>query len=192
MLHRQLTPVWRGRTRHGRVWSLDAPLGDGLSLRDLVATDVDLLAHMASGVYEDERLNRVLRGLAEAERQVVVEYAARKGTTRTEAASAAGAAKPKAFGDRVRRKVNRLVAEQCRRAAQRRPAPPGHLERLAGPLESGRGEAFPLHCETPAPAPPPRRPRTLPDAGPHLPGRSGLSCSAAAGLDGGAVIHGRA
>lgn len=35
-VHRQLVPVWERRTRHGRVLSLDADLGGGLSLHDLV------------------------------------------------------------------------------------------------------------------------------------------------------------
>ncbi|MEU1516264.1 hypothetical protein ABZ490_29695 [Streptomyces sp. NPDC005811] len=60
--HRQEVPLWRRRTRHGRVLSLDADLG-GLSLYDLVAPDVDLLAHTTGGVFADERLNTVLRGL---------------------------------------------------------------------------------------------------------------------------------
>ncbi|WP_331732049.1 hypothetical protein [Streptomyces sp. NBC_00989] len=122
-LHRQLVPVWRHGTRAGRVLSLDADLG-GLSLYDLVAADVDLLAHTAGGVFEDERLNRVLRHLTGAEQQVVFAYASREGTTWTEAAAHTGAAGPEAFGERVRRKVNRLAAEQRRRAAQRRPGSP--------------------------------------------------------------------
>lgn len=35
-----LQPLWRRRTRHGRVLSLDAALGDGLSLHDLIAADI--------------------------------------------------------------------------------------------------------------------------------------------------------
>ncbi|MEV5387250.1 hypothetical protein [Streptomyces sp. NPDC052721] len=115
-IHRQLVPVWRRRTRHGRVLSLDAPLGGGLSMYDLVAADVDLLHRVAGGIYEDERLNAVLRGLDPAERQVVFAYAAADGTTWTEAATAAGAAEPDAFGERVRRKAKRLAAEQRRRS----------------------------------------------------------------------------
>ncbi|MFB7577107.1 hypothetical protein ACIQFZ_40410 [Streptomyces sp. NPDC093064] len=65
-LHRQLVPLWRRRTQHGRVLSLDASLGDGLSLYDLVAADVDYPAHTVGGVFEDERLNAVLRGRARA------------------------------------------------------------------------------------------------------------------------------
>ncbi|MEU9397657.1 hypothetical protein AB0D86_47780 [Streptomyces sp. NPDC048324] len=117
--HRQLTPIWRRRTKHGRVLSLDADLGDGLSLHDLVATDVDVLAHTAGGVFEDERLNAVLRDLDTAERAVVFAYAEGEGTTWAEAAAAAGATDPAAFGERVRRKVKRIAAEHKRRLTQR-------------------------------------------------------------------------
>ncbi|WP_143674355.1 hypothetical protein [Streptomyces caniscabiei] len=123
-LHRQLVPIWRRRTRHGRVLSLDADLGDGLSLHDLVAADIDLLARAAGGVFEDERLNTVLRGLAPDERQVVFAYAEGEASTWTEAAAFAGAAEPEAFGERVRRKTKRLAAEQHRRAAQLLPVRP--------------------------------------------------------------------
>ncbi|MEV5842201.1 hypothetical protein AB0M32_09505 [Streptomyces sp. NPDC051985] len=90
--------------------SLDADLG-GLSLHDLVAADIDFLAHAAGGVYRDERLNRWLRSLNTAERQVVFAYAEGEGTTWTEAAAATGATRPEAYGDRVRRKAKRLAAE---------------------------------------------------------------------------------
>ncbi|MFI6340991.1 hypothetical protein [Streptomyces sp. NPDC050535] len=126
-VHRQLLPLWRRRTRHGRVLSLDADLG-GLCLYDLVAPDADLLAHTVDGVFVDERLNKVLRALKPAERQAVFAYAEGEGTTWTEAAAAAGALDPAAFGDRVRRKVKRLAAEQRRRTEQRqhsRPPIPG-------------------------------------------------------------------
>jgi hypothetical protein len=119
-VHRQLVPVWRRRTRHGRVLSLDAALGDGLSLYDLVAADVDLLAHTTGGVFDDERLNTVLRGLHPAERAVVFAYAKSDARTWTEAATAAGATEPEALGERVRRKTRRLAAEHTRRMAQRR------------------------------------------------------------------------
>ncbi|AGS73894.1 hypothetical protein B446_35678 (plasmid) [Streptomyces collinus Tu 365] len=122
-VHRQLMPVWRRRTRHGRVLSLDADLG-GLSLYELVSVEVDYLAHTAGGVFEDERLNRVLRGLDQAERQVVFAYAEGLGTSWAEAAASVGVAEPEAFGERVRRKVHRLVGEQRRRAAQRCPRSP--------------------------------------------------------------------
>ncbi|WP_327749702.1 hypothetical protein [Streptomyces europaeiscabiei] len=119
-VHRQLVPVWQRRTRHGRVLSLDADLGDGLSLHDLVAADVDLPARTASGIFEDERLNAVLRGLNETERRVVFAYAEGEGTTWAEAAAAAGSTDPCARGERARRKTKRLAAEQRRRVEKRR------------------------------------------------------------------------
>ncbi|MDH6604442.1 hypothetical protein M2164_000077 [Streptomyces sp. SAI-208] len=123
-LHRQLVPLWRRKTRHGRILSLDAALSDGLSLYDLVTADVDLLAHTAGGVFEDERLNRILRGLHPAERAVVFALAEGEGTTWTEAAAVTGATDPKAFGERVRRKTKRHAAEQHRRTRQaHRPRP---------------------------------------------------------------------
>ncbi|WP_328974217.1 hypothetical protein [Streptomyces canus] len=117
--HKGLVPIWRRGTRHGRTLSLDADLG-GVSLYDLVAADVDYLAHTAGGGFEDERLTAVLRGLEPAEQQVVFAYTEGEGTTWEEAAAAAGASKPEAFGERVRRKVRRLADEQRRRLAQRR------------------------------------------------------------------------
>jgi hypothetical protein len=120
VLHRQLVPVWQRGTRAGRVLSLDADLG-GLSLYDLIAAEVDLLGRTVDGVLEDERLNCVLRGLDPAERAVVLAYARGEGATWMEAAAAAGASYPKAFGERVRRKTKRLAAEQARRAEQSRP-----------------------------------------------------------------------
>lgn len=80
-LHRSLAPIWRRGTKHGRVLSLDASLGDGLSLYDLVAADIDLLARTLGGVFADERLNRVLRALEPDEQQVVFAYAEDGGTT---------------------------------------------------------------------------------------------------------------
>ncbi|MGW1537956.1 hypothetical protein [Streptomyces aureus] len=117
-LHRQLVPLWRRRTRNGRVLSLDADLG-GLSLYDLVADEVDLLAQVAGHVFDDERLNRVLRALDPDERRAVLAYAQDDGITWTEAAGVVGAADPEAFGERVRRKAQRLGAEQQRRAEHR-------------------------------------------------------------------------
>ncbi|MFE7070440.1 hypothetical protein ACFU96_10170 [Streptomyces sp. NPDC057620] len=121
-IHRQLVPVWRRRTRHGRVLSLDAALGDGMSLHDLVAAEVDVLEQVAATDFTDERIQAMLHRLDAAERQVVLAYAYGEGTTWTEAAAVAGATDPEAFGERVRRKTRRLAAEQARRVAQRRPA----------------------------------------------------------------------
>ncbi|MEV5523689.1 hypothetical protein AB0N43_24905 [Streptomyces pseudogriseolus] len=118
-LHRQLVPLWRRSARHGRVLSLDADLG-GLSLHDLVSAHTDLLTHTAGGVFEDQRLNSVLRCLNPAEQQVVFAFAAEEGTTWAEAAAAIGADNPEALGERIRRKARRLAAEHERRTGLRR------------------------------------------------------------------------
>ncbi|WP_143675919.1 MULTISPECIES: hypothetical protein [Streptomyces] len=118
-VYRQLVPLWRRGTRHGRMLSLDAELSSGLTLYDLVAADVDLLHREPGGVFDDERLNAVLRHLDEAERRVVFALAEGAGTTWAEAAAVTGAAAPVDFGEQVRRKAKRLAAEQQRRAAQR-------------------------------------------------------------------------
>ncbi|MER7377191.1 hypothetical protein [Streptomyces lanatus] len=119
-VHRQLVPLWRRGTRYGRVLSLDAELGDGLVLYDLVGADLDLLGRVAGGVFEDERLNAVLRGLDEAELKTVFALASGEGETWTESAAVAGATDPTAFGERVRRKAQRLADEQRRRQQLRR------------------------------------------------------------------------
>ncbi|MEU8868003.1 hypothetical protein [Streptomyces umbrinus] len=118
-LHKDLTPIFRRGTRYGRSLSLDASLGDGLSLYDLVAADVDLLARTPGRVFADERLNRVLQALTPDEQQVVYAYAEGEGATWMEAAESAGAVDPVAFGERVRRKTKRMAAEQRRRTALR-------------------------------------------------------------------------
>ncbi|MFE2473454.1 hypothetical protein [Streptomyces mirabilis] len=95
-----------------------------LSLYDLVADDIDLLTHSTAGagVFADERLNAVLREFSPTERVVVFAYAENDGTTWSEAA--AGATDPEAFGERVRRKVKRIGAEQRRRRNLLQTAPP--------------------------------------------------------------------
>ncbi|MEU9662882.1 hypothetical protein [Streptomyces chartreusis] len=125
-IHRQLVPLWQRGTRHGRVLSLDASLGLGLSLYDLVRADVDLLDRTDIGVFDDERLNQLLRRLKPTEREIVLTYAETHGLTWTEAATdIVGPADAEAFGERVRRKVKREADEQHRRAAQRRLPPNG-------------------------------------------------------------------
>ncbi|MDQ0904248.1 hypothetical protein QFZ22_000233 [Streptomyces canus] len=93
---------------------------------------INHLAHTEGGVFEDERLNALLRALTPAERQTVYAYAEDDSTTWTEAV--AGAPDPEAFGERVRRKTKRLAAEQRRRGQQaHRP---------------GRHPAWPRSCPT--------------------------------------------
>jgi len=119
-IHRQLVPLWRRRTRHSRVVSLDAPMGDDISLYDVVAAERGLLdpSEMLAGLaIDDPRLRALLRVLREDELKMVITRAL-DGLTWTEAAQAAAASDPINDGERVRRKVKRLVDEQNRRREQ--------------------------------------------------------------------------
>ncbi|MFI9649943.1 hypothetical protein ACIHAA_27125 [Streptomyces sp. NPDC052040] len=115
--HRHLLPVWRRRTRHGRVLLLETPLGDGLTLHDLACGIMN--AEDAPFAYEpdDARLAALIRALRPAERVAALAWADPDVRNWTEAARLAGADDPAVFGERVRRKCRRLAAELDRRRA---------------------------------------------------------------------------
>ncbi|MFJ2967623.1 hypothetical protein ACIPIC_35740 [Streptomyces collinus] len=75
----------------------------------------------------------VLQVLHPGEREVVFAYTAAAGQTWEEAAAVLGVCDPAAVGERVRRKVQRLAAEQQRRTAQRRVEYPGTSTADPGP-----------------------------------------------------------
>ncbi|MFJ7242651.1 hypothetical protein ACIQWB_36775 [Streptomyces olivaceus] len=116
-IHRQLAPLWRRRTSHGRVLSLDADLGDGYCLYDLLTAQPSPHPDAAAlaTLIDDKRAASVLRALTALHCRVVLARAAGDSTTWTEAAAAVGANDPAALGNQVRRRVNRLIAEQRRR-----------------------------------------------------------------------------
>lgn len=115
-----LVPLWRRRVRRSRLLLLDAPLGDGLCLYDLVADRANLSDACLGTAIHDDRLVRIMQHLTPEERLVVIALATGDGTTWTEATAHAGASEPAAFGERVRRKTRRLaVRAEERRAAAR-------------------------------------------------------------------------
>jgi hypothetical protein len=117
-LHRQLMPLWRRRTGGSRLLLLDMPLGDGLSLHDLLADVADPGWIAIEAYSEDAQLGAVLHSLHPDERAVAMAWAHRGVATWTDAALFAGVPDPEAFGERVRRKVRRTVARNNDRAAQ--------------------------------------------------------------------------
>ncbi|MEH0429048.1 hypothetical protein QBB34_22485 [Streptomyces stelliscabiei] len=127
-LHRQLVPLWRRRVRRSRLLLLDAPLGDGLCLYDLVTDRANLSDALLGTAIHDDRLVRIVQHLTPEERLVVVALATGDGTTWTEAAAHAGASDPAAFGERVRRKTRRLAV----RAAERRTAAHATTDSILG------------------------------------------------------------
>ena len=109
VINRQLTPVWRRKLNHARMLLLDTPLGDGLSLYDLVPGQAAAGIGVEAG-FDDPRLTEIMQALSPAERAVTLALAAGGVTTWAEAAVAAGATQPEKVGEQVRRKVKRLAA----------------------------------------------------------------------------------
>ncbi|MYR92353.1 MULTISPECIES: hypothetical protein [unclassified Streptomyces] len=109
VINKQLTPVWRRKLNHARLLLLDTPLGDGLSLYDLVPGQAAADLGVEAG-FDDPRLAEIMQALSPAERAVTLALAAGGVTTWAEAAMAAGATQPKYAGEQVRRKVKRLAA----------------------------------------------------------------------------------
>ncbi|MGW1364949.1 hypothetical protein ACWCQP_47080 [Streptomyces chartreusis] len=118
LTHRRLTPLWRRKVLGARVRLLDAPVAADLTLYDVAAAT----PHRpdVTGEFADARIAAVLAALRPPERVVVLAWADAGVATWAEAAWCAGALDPDVFGERVRRKVRRVVAEQQRRAGQRR------------------------------------------------------------------------
>jgi hypothetical protein len=128
-IHQQLRPLWSRRAQRSRVLLLDTPMGDGLSLHDLVTDNRDAQTAALGTDLADQRLTALLRSLAPEERAVVMAWAHPAVATWADAALYAGAAEPVHFGERVRRKKGRWVAEQQRRREQRQPVQPSGLWR---------------------------------------------------------------
>lgn len=116
-VHRQLVPLWRRRVRGSRVLLLETPLGDNLTLHDLIAGKLRMDDLVFEAAFGDARINAVLAGLHPAEQRVAMAWAHPAIATWTEAARFAGAASPEAFGERVRRKLKRLGEQHTTRAA---------------------------------------------------------------------------
>ncbi|MEU5561229.1 hypothetical protein AB0H47_34780 [Streptomyces globisporus] len=109
VINKQLTPVWCRKVSQSRLLLLDTPLGDGLSLYDLVPGQAAADLGVEAG-FDDPRLAEIMQALSPAERAVTLALAAGGVTTWAEAAMAAGATQPKYAGEQVRRKVKRLAA----------------------------------------------------------------------------------
>ncbi|MGW0538627.1 hypothetical protein [Streptomyces sp. NPDC003032] len=115
VIHQQLRPLWRRRANGSRVLSLDTPLGNNLTLYDLVAGSPTPPELALGALPDDPRLIVVLNALTPAERRVALAWAQPAVATWTEAALAAGAADPVKVGERVRRKLKRLGAQHAER-----------------------------------------------------------------------------
>ncbi|MER5483706.1 hypothetical protein ABT024_10860 [Streptomyces sp. NPDC002812] len=112
--HHQMLPLWEHRTRSQRVTLLSRPVGDGLTLADVVTDRRCPESLLVDDEFQDPRVGAVLRQLAEPEEKVARTWAAGADSW---AVAAVDSAQPAAYGERVRRKLHRLGARQTERAA---------------------------------------------------------------------------
>ncbi|MFC5144617.1 hypothetical protein [Streptomyces aureoversilis] len=112
--HRRLQPLWERRVRGKRVTSLRHEPAEGLTLGDAIRDDRSPEAAILADEFTDSRLAVVLRGLCPAESAVARNWAR---TGDTWAVAAAGAGLGEAYGERVRRKLQRLGDKYTKRAA---------------------------------------------------------------------------
>ncbi|MGE5286973.1 MAG: hypothetical protein ACM3ML_07180 [Micromonosporaceae bacterium] len=117
---RAVKPIWETRLNHHRVLLLGQPIntraGTPYTIADLVrdtrtAEDIAL----ADAWDDEQRIQRILDPLRPDELAITTIYSGDSGLTWADAARRAGAADPAAMGERVRRKLKRLAAEQRRR-----------------------------------------------------------------------------
>ncbi|MFF9982337.1 hypothetical protein [Streptomyces erythrochromogenes] len=114
VINRQLTPIWSRKANREYVQLLDTPLGNGMTLHDVVSAQpgVDL----GFEGFEDPRLIEILDALSPEERAVVLCRSRSGITTWPEAAMAAGVSREVA--EQVRRKVKGLAARIVGASAQ--------------------------------------------------------------------------
>ena len=124
---RVLRPIWKTRVNYRAVGMLDEPVrtsnGGLLTVADLVPGAQPTEDLVLASEWEEQRLRRVLGRLKPDELRVTNVYAQRSELTWAEAARIAGAADPAAVGERIRRKLKRLGAEDERRVALRSSLP---------------------------------------------------------------------
>ncbi|WP_328980430.1 hypothetical protein [Streptomyces canus] len=117
VLHRQLTPLWRRKSGGSRVLLLDTPLGDGITLYDLITGSPSPQELALGAEPDDSRLSAVLNALSQEERKVALAWTRPEVATWAEAAAAVTETDAVALGERVRRKLKRLGKLQTERTA---------------------------------------------------------------------------
>jgi hypothetical protein len=124
---RVLRPIWETQLNRRAIGMLDQPVitGNGtfLTIADLVPGGQATEDLVLADEWGEQRLCRLLGRLKPDELQVTNIYAQRSELTWADAARIAGAADPAAVGERVRRKLKRLGAEDKRRLALRSSRP---------------------------------------------------------------------
>ncbi|MFF7251533.1 hypothetical protein ACFZBU_47680 [Embleya sp. NPDC008237] len=107
VINRQLKPIWLRRANRQNVRLLDAPLGDGMTLYDVLSGQPSVDSGFEG--FDDLRLIAILKALSEEEQMVTIARSRPGVANWFEAARVAGVPQPELVGERVRRKVKRLA-----------------------------------------------------------------------------------
>ncbi|MER5966819.1 hypothetical protein [Streptomyces sp. NPDC002057] len=109
VLNNQHKPIWAHETNRQKVRLLDTPLGEGMTLYDVLSEQpADDLPFEG---FEDQRLISIMEALTTDEREVFLCRSLRGVTNWPEAAMAAGHPEPAVMGQHVRRKAKRLAKQ---------------------------------------------------------------------------------
>ncbi|MFF4874225.1 hypothetical protein [Streptomyces sp. NPDC000961] len=109
VINGQLKPIWLRQANRAHVQLLDTPLGDGMTLYDVLSGQP--AADSSFEGFDDLRLIQILNALSEEERRVTIARSRRGVASWPEAARVAGFSQPEVVGERVRRKVKRLASQ---------------------------------------------------------------------------------
>lgn len=107
VINRQLKPIWLRQANRERVRLLDAPLGDGMTLYDVLSGQPATDTYFEG--FDDPRLIKILNALSEEEQVVTIARSRLGVNSWSEAARVAGVPQPEVVGEQVRRKVKRLA-----------------------------------------------------------------------------------
>lgn len=114
-VHRQLQPLWERKVRGNGVNLLDKPVGEGLTLGDLVTDGQQPEDEALRDEIDDPRLLAVLAALDPVEREVVRAWAYGEAENWQQAAQLIEVENAEAVGERVRRKLRRLGLRHSQR-----------------------------------------------------------------------------
>ncbi|MFD3931759.1 hypothetical protein [Streptomyces sp. NPDC058614] len=107
VINGQLKPIWLRQANQERVRLLDAPIGDGMTLYDVLSGQP--AADSGFEGFDDLRLIEILKTLSEEEQMVTIARSRPGVASWPEAARVAGVPQPEVVGERVRRRVKRLA-----------------------------------------------------------------------------------
>ncbi|MFJ7341976.1 hypothetical protein ACIQU3_16990 [Streptomyces sp. NPDC101110] len=116
VINGQLKPIWLRQANRERVRLLDAPLGDGMTLYDVLSGQPG--ADTSFEGFDDPRLIEILDALSEEDQAVTIARSRPGVNSWPEAARVAGVPQPEVVGEQVRRKVKRLANQLTGRSRE--------------------------------------------------------------------------